>query len=347
MSKVDQAISGVILAGGRSRRMGQAKENLLLNGRRLIDITLEALRPFFKEILIVTDNKSRFTELKGAEAVEDLVNGCGPLGGIYTGLKAISNQQGFFVACDMPFLRKELIQRLLEISKQEDCDALVPRALGRAQPLHAVYSKNNLPIITGLLKGDEFAISELLARCKCRYVEVDRQEEAAFFNLNSLPVILAVIGKSDSGKTTLILRLLPELKSRGYKVAVAKHCPRGFDLDLEGKDSFRFSQAGSDGTYLSSDKDIALIRPRAGSADLKTSLQNYFLDFDFVLLEGYHNASEIDKVQIIRSGIGEMDAPVDGIVAYLSDLPLSKDKPVYKLDDISGIVSFVEGLKKN
>ena len=159
------------------------------------------------------------------------------------------------------------------------------------------------------------------------------------------PVILSIIGKHDSGKTTLILKLLPQLRRRGYKVAVAKHCPCGFDLDREGKDSYRFSQAGGEGTFLSSQEQIALVRPREGLLNLKERLKNYFSDFDFVLLEGYNNQRGIKKVQIIRQGIGDEDLALDEIVAYISDMPLDKDKPVYKPDDISGIISFIETLK--
>ena len=159
------------------------------------------------------------------------------------------------------------------------------------------------------------------------------------------PVILSIIGKHDSGKTTLILKLLPQLKRRGYKVAVAKHCPCGFNLDREGKDSYRFSQAGGEGTFLSSQEQIALVRPREGLLNLKERLKNYFSDFDFVLLEGYNNEPGIKKIQIIRQGIGDEDLALDEIIAYISDMPLNKDKPVYKPDDISGIISFIETLK--
>ena len=160
------------------------------------------------------------------------------------------------------------------------------------------------------------------------------------------PLILSIIGKSDSGKTTLILRLLPELKRRGHKVAVAKHCPRGFDLDVEGKDSWRFAQAGGEGIFLSSHDQEALIKPRGSLSNTKERLQSYFSDFDIVLMEGY-NESNIKKIQIIRHGIGGMDLFSDEIIAYISDMTLGTDKPVYNPDDISGIISFIETVKGN
>lgn len=159
------------------------------------------------------------------------------------------------------------------------------------------------------------------------------------------PLIVSIVGKSDSGKTTLILKLLPELKRRGKRIAVAKHCPCGFDLDVKGKDSWKFTQAGGEGTFLSSQETIALLRPREGLSNLKERLQNYFSDFDLVLMEGYNNEAGINKIQIIRSGIGEVDSPLDEIIAYISDMSLDKDKPVYHPDDISAIASFIETLK--
>ena len=159
------------------------------------------------------------------------------------------------------------------------------------------------------------------------------------------PVVLTIIGKSGSGKTTLILKLLPELKRKGYRVAAAKHCPHGFDLDVAGKDSWRFAQAGGEGIFLSSQKDMALLRPLARLDELRERLQNYFFDFDFVLMEGYNNHPEIEKMQIIRQGIGELDKPVQGVLAYISDMPLKKNKPLYNIDDISGISKFIERLR--
>ena len=159
------------------------------------------------------------------------------------------------------------------------------------------------------------------------------------------PVVISIIGKPDSGKTTLILKLLPELKKKGYRTAVAKHCPCGFDLDIEGKDSWRFTQAGGVGTFLSSSDKIALLRPGGKSSSLKERLKSYFSDFDIVLMEGYSEETGINKIQIIRNGIGGGLLSSDEIIAYVSDMHLDTDKPVYRPDDVPGMISFVENLK--
>jgi len=163
----------------------------------------------------------------------------------------------------------------------------------------------------------------------------------------SIPLILSIIGKSDSGKTTLILKLLPALKRKGYKVAVAKHCPCGFDLDLEGKDSFKFTQAGGEATFLTSPDRIALIRPKKGASDIKENLENYFSDFDLVLMEGYNSDSNIKKMQVFRKIIGGHVLSSPEIVGYVSDDSPRTDKPVYGVDDILGIVSFIETFMVN
>jgi molybdopterin-guanine dinucleotide biosynthesis protein B len=161
------------------------------------------------------------------------------------------------------------------------------------------------------------------------------------------PLVISMTGQSDSGKTRLLLALLPALKKKGYRVAVAKHCPHGFDLDLEGKDSSRFTRAGGEGTLLTSEDRVAVIRPRPAAPRVEEYAQSHFADFDFVLMEGYNYEPGLKKMLLIRSGIGELDPPVKEteIVAYVSDLPIDTEKPVYDPDDAPGIISFLESLR--
>lgn len=163
----------------------------------------------------------------------------------------------------------------------------------------------------------------------------------------SAPLILSVVGKSDSGKTTLILKLLPELKKRRYRVAVAKYCPHGFDLDIEGKDSWKFTQAGAEGILLTSVGSFALLRPKEDSLSMRERLQNYFSDVDIVLMEGYNNEPGIEKIEIIRREIGKMGSDIDGVIAYVSDMHLETERRVFGPDDISAVADFIETLRQN
>ena len=177
--------SGVILAGGKSSRMGLPKAFLSLKEKRMIDIIVDVFQRFFEEIFIITDDKNLFSELKGAKVIEDLIKGRGPLGGIYTGLESISKDKAFFIACDMPLLRNDLIKRLLDISTQDEYDCIVPYASGGIEPLHAIYSKKILSTVKDLLMENDLSIKQLLARCKCKYVKVENGVEASFFNVNT------------------------------------------------------------------------------------------------------------------------------------------------------------------
>jgi molybdopterin-guanine dinucleotide biosynthesis protein A len=165
--------------------MGFPKYLLPVGGRTIIENTIEILEPFFEELLLVTDNRGRFLWLEGITTVEDLVRGCGPLGGIYTGLKAMSNQKGFFVACDMPFLHNGPLERVLTIAQEDDNLCVVPLVRGRIEPLHAVYSKQLLPHIERALSQGKLSLKELFRDNGCRYVRVEESEVRAFTNINT------------------------------------------------------------------------------------------------------------------------------------------------------------------
>jgi len=190
MNRAYNDITGVILAGGKSSRMGSRKEFISVNGNTMLDGLLDVLRPLFCEILVVADDKKRFSNLTRAGAtsvkvIEDLIKERGPLGGIYTGLRAASSEKAFFVACDMPFLHNALIRRLLDCAKRSDDECVVPRSDRGIEPLHAVYSRKIIQRIEDLLKGDDLSIIKLIERCECKYVDVGRGEASSLVNINT------------------------------------------------------------------------------------------------------------------------------------------------------------------
>lgn len=180
-------ISGIILAGGKSRRMGFFKPFLVIDGRRMIDVIIDKLRPFFGEMMVVTDNKDRFAEDKDVKVVEDIVKECGPLGGIYTGLKKMSKESAFFIACDMPFLHNGLIERILDIAVSSDAEEVILPcgAEGKMEPLHAVYSRKILKKVERALAEKRLAIKDFLKDCDCKYIEVREDERKSFANINT------------------------------------------------------------------------------------------------------------------------------------------------------------------
>ncbi len=177
--------SGVILAGGRSKRMGFPKAFLSINGKRVIDYIVDTFNILFDEIFIITDDKDRFAGFKGVGVIEDLVKGCGPLGGIYTGLNVISNDRAFFAACDMPFLHIGFMCRLLDISRGRGHSCTVPYSEKGIEPLHAVYSRSTLQKLKVSLNRGELSVMKFLNKCNCRYINVRKEELRSFFNINT------------------------------------------------------------------------------------------------------------------------------------------------------------------
>lgn len=159
------------------------------------------------------------------------------------------------------------------------------------------------------------------------------------------PLVVSMVGTSSAGKTTLIEKLLRELSKRKCKVAAVKHCPHGFDLDVEEKDSWRFKQAGAKGIFVTSPDQIGLIEETEQPPTLKSIARYYFLDFDIVLGEGFSEEKEVAKIVILRKGVSEhIQSPQSDVLAVVSDFEIKTDKPVFKPNDVSGIVDLLETL---
>jgi len=157
--------------------------------------------------------------------------------------------------------------------------------------------------------------------------------------------IVSFVGKSNTGKTQLMLKLVPEFVAKGYRTAVVKNCPHGFELDKEGKDSWKFNRVGAQGVMLTSSKRIGLIEEINTTGNMKGVFERYFHDYDLVLVEGLRSDPEIDKVEFLRKGVGEIEeSEVHDTLAYISDIDLKVKKPVFHPDDIPKLVHFLEQL---
>ena len=155
--------------------------------------------------------------------------------------------------------------------------------------------------------------------------------------------IVSIVGKSDSGKTTLIERLIPELIQRGYKVATVKHDVHGFEVDKEGKDSWRHRQAGAYCTIISSPKQIAVIRTTDHDATLE-EIRNRFVDkMDIIISEGYKNDSA-PKVEVFRKEVHKepLCTREDSLVALVTNRQFDLGAPCLDLDDTEGLADLLE-----
>jgi molybdopterin-guanine dinucleotide biosynthesis protein A len=181
-------VSAVILAGGKSARLGIDKAFLDFGGTPLIARVHAAVAGLFPEIIIVTSNPSAFTFLS-ARVVPDVLPGRGPLGGLHAGLSALGPhaRAAFVVACDLPFIRPDLVARLVELKGAHD--AVVPRRGEFAEPLHALYDRACLRVVEEELGRSSPRVTSFFGRVDVRYVGPEEVEvfgpwERLFFNVN-------------------------------------------------------------------------------------------------------------------------------------------------------------------
>lgn len=166
------SISGILLAGGESRRMGRVNKALLrVRGRTIIERSAEILQQLFPEVLVITNSPDDFSFL-GLPMYGDIYPGRGSLGGLYTGLTHCAGQWGFLVACDMPFLNGTVIEYLTNL--RGEADVVIPRLTDGLEPLHAVYAKECLPYIRDLLASGDLKIIDFLKKVRVR--EVSEEE---------------------------------------------------------------------------------------------------------------------------------------------------------------------------
>jgi molybdopterin-guanine dinucleotide biosynthesis adapter protein len=155
--------------------------------------------------------------------------------------------------------------------------------------------------------------------------------------------ILSIVGKSDSGKTTLIEKLVPELTRRGYRVATVKHDVHGFEVDREGKDSWRHKQAGAHTVIISSPQKVALIRDVEKDSTLDEIQKRWVQDVDLLISEGYKKDVQ-PKIEVFRKEKHKklLCTKKDNLVAIVSDQKFKVGVPCFHLDDMKGLSNFIE-----
>jgi len=168
---VEQAVTGVILAGGKNRRMGGTPKALLeFRNERLLHRQIRQLRQRCAEILLVTNDPVLFRpHLDGdIRVIADVYPGCGPLGGMHAAFSAARFPLVWLVGCDMPFISPSAAFLMLQRLEPSTCDAVIPRIGGRLHPLHGIYHPRCADVIPGMLESQRYKIGEFLQRIRCR-----------------------------------------------------------------------------------------------------------------------------------------------------------------------------------
>ncbi len=154
--------------------------------------------------------------------------------------------------------------------------------------------------------------------------------------------IISIVGKSESGKTTLLERLIIELKQRGYKVAVIKHTSEDIELDTEGKDTWRFSQIGSDVVAISSGNELALMKKLERDFNPQELSRFIAWDYDIILTEGFKKSDTV-KIEVHRREQGEklLSSP-EQLLAVVTDEPLDVSVPQFSKDEVQKLTDLIE-----
>jgi molybdopterin-guanine dinucleotide biosynthesis protein B len=153
--------------------------------------------------------------------------------------------------------------------------------------------------------------------------------------------IISIVGKSSSGKTTLLEKLIAELKQRGYKVAIVKHSHHADALDTAEKDTWRFTQAGSELSAINSLDYLAIYRRMDHFFDPQEISSFILWDFDIILTEGF-KGSPYPKIEVRRAAQGrELLTDPRQLLAVVTDEPLEVKVPQYTHDDVAGIADLI------
>lgn len=182
--------AGVILAGGNSSRMGANKAEMIFAGEPLLQRVLLRLSVAVDDVVVIGP-QTLASVVPLAHVISDLLPAVGPLGGLYTALKATACARVFLLACDMPFAQPGLMRAMLALSEANtSADAVVLQAGQRVQPLHAVYQRTCLPAIEKALASDDHSMQSLLAQLSTIFVEpeiVSREDPHGIssFNVNT------------------------------------------------------------------------------------------------------------------------------------------------------------------
>ncbi|GBE57218.1 putative molybdenum cofactor guanylyltransferase [bacterium BMS3Abin01] len=361
-------ISIAILAGGESSRMGRNKAMEELAGKPLILRVIEALSPQEEEAFIVGGEAATY-RCFGLPHCADQFTFRASIVGIYSALAASPRKNCLAISCDLPFVAQELVELMAGLV--DGHDAVVPIGVDGPEPLCAVYSRSCLDALEENISQGRFSLRRSLGDLDVRYVDEAELKAVcdpaiAFFNINTpgdleraeellaargptaaapahlRPPLVCFVSKKNSGKTTLIEKLVPRLREAGLEVAFIKHDVHSFSMDHEGTDTWRIARAGARQVVISSPgacADLKRLEREKSLAELRRQVES---PVDIIVAEGYKSA-EADRIEVSRSERShELVLSEDELIAVVSDRPnAAASVPVFGMDDIDGLTSFL------
>ena len=335
----EEKVYALVLAGGRSSRMGADKALLNWGGETLLERAVRFWRESgrVERILVSVGPQAHFSAAQlpeGVQAVADLERGRGPMAGLAAAFACSDADVLCVGAVDMPNLTAEAV---LPVPKG---DAAVYRLNGRREPLFGVYRRSVLPAAQKLLAEGKGKMGLLLDAVQTEYYYAPPLLEPVFQNLNTpgdalraragTPPAVAVVGWHNAGKTTFLRGLIPALTARGVRVTAVKHDAHGFEMDHEDTDTWHLRRAGAEiAAILGPDSWAVLGRGERTFEDIRRTLPKV----DLILAEGF-KYSPLPKLEIHRKAAGHpLIVQDETLLTVLTDELLEVEAPQMSLTD--------------
>ena len=175
-------ITAIILAGGKSTRMGSDKGLMKLNNIAFVQHIIDAVKPLVNETIIISDNQKH--DAFGLKRYNDIISNVGPLGGLYTGLHYSKTEVNLVISCDVPMINSELILELLK-NYSSEYDVIQTKSNEKTMPLVAIYNKACLPETEKWIKKGQLRVREFVASRKLKTITLNEKLEAQLFNINT------------------------------------------------------------------------------------------------------------------------------------------------------------------
>ena len=182
-------ITGIILAGGKSSRMGTDKGFLKLNGKPFVQYSIDALQPLVNDIIIVSDILDY--DIFGLKRIDDLTKNLGPIAGICSGLRASLTECNLILSCDIPLIKTEVLQKLID-HIDDVTQVIQVESQGKSMPLIALYKKEVLNTFESLLKNDERRLRVAIKACNSKNIVVEKKNQYSVMNVNTQTELIAV-----------------------------------------------------------------------------------------------------------------------------------------------------------
>ncbi|MGB5419849.1 molybdenum cofactor guanylyltransferase [Algibacter sp.] len=182
-------ITGIILAGGKSSRMGTDKGFLLLKNKTFVQYSMDALQPLVSEIIIVSDNTDY--DVFGFKRINDITKNAGPVAGICSGLNASLTDYNLILSCDIPLITSDVLQLLID-NIDDTSQIIQVESKGKSMPLIAMYKKEVATTFNTFLKKDERRLRIAIKSCKSKNIKLDKALEFSTMNVNTQTELKAV-----------------------------------------------------------------------------------------------------------------------------------------------------------